>query len=82
MTANGYTCAGYQLSGWTTNVDGTGTGYADKELVLNLTAVNNAIITLYAQWMINPTDRVTVTFVSGDPSKGTLGGTLVFTGIK
>lgn len=35
---------------WTTNADGTGTSYADEQVVSSLTNTNGAEINLYAQW--------------------------------
>jgi len=41
----------YTFVGWNTKVDGTGTGYADNELVENL--ATTWIVDLYAQWSQN-----------------------------
>jgi len=35
---------------WNTDLNGSGTGYADQAEVLNLTSVNNATVDIYAQW--------------------------------
>lgn len=53
LTSNGYTKAGYKFKGWNTNASGTGTTYADKQSVKNLSATNNDTINLYAQWERN-----------------------------
>lgn len=53
LTANTYTKTGYTFTGWNTKADGSGTAFADKQEVLNLTAVNDDEITLYAQWEAN-----------------------------
>ena len=53
LTANEYTRTGYSFNGWNTKADGSGTAYADKASVKNLTSVNGAIVILYAQWSIN-----------------------------
>lgn len=50
LTANGFTRTGYTFKGWNTRADGSGTSYADKASVKNLTAVNGGSVTLYAQW--------------------------------
>ena len=44
---------GYKLAGWNTKKDGSGTGYELDEMVKNLTAVNEGMVTLYAQWEPN-----------------------------
>jgi uncharacterized repeat protein (TIGR02543 family) len=54
LTANAYTRAGYTFTGWNTASDGSGTSYADKADVSNLTAEANGTVTLYAQWTLNP----------------------------
>ena len=50
LTANGYTYEGYRFKSWNTKEDGTGTSYADKASVKNLTTTDGATVTLYAQW--------------------------------
>ncbi|MBO5336926.1 MAG: InlB B-repeat-containing protein [Lachnospiraceae bacterium] len=57
LTKNAYSCIGYEFVGWNTEPDGSGTSYADKADILNLTAYDInaegeslATITLYAQW--------------------------------
>lgn len=54
LFANAFTRAGYTFVGWNTAADGSGTGYADSECVSNLIAVNDATVTLYAQWSLVP----------------------------
>ena len=41
---------GFDFVGWNTEPDGTGTAIANKGFAINLTTVNNDIVTLYAQW--------------------------------
>ncbi len=53
LTANAFTYTGYAFTGWNTESDGTGTAYADEEEIQNLTAVDEAEITLYAQWEVD-----------------------------
>ncbi|MBQ7542143.1 MAG: InlB B-repeat-containing protein [Clostridia bacterium] len=38
------------FNGWNDAADGSGTGYADEESVLNLTSTDGETVTLYAQW--------------------------------
>ncbi len=53
LTANAYTRTGYTFAGWNTAANGSGASYADSQNVSNLTAVNGATVTLYAQWTAN-----------------------------
>ena len=48
LTANTFTRADYDFTGWNTAKDGTGTAYADKT---NITTNEN--VTLYAQWTLH-----------------------------
>ena len=59
LTANGYTRTGFSFNGWNTKADGSGTAYADKASVKNLSSTNGATVTLYAQWTAN---KYTVTY--------------------
>ena len=54
LTENAFTRTGYTFKEWNTAADGTGTTYADKQKVMNLTAVRDEVVTLYAQWTPNP----------------------------
>ena len=54
LAANEFTRSGYRFSGWNTNADGSGTGYADAAA-----ASFTADTTLYAQWTA---EDYTVTF--------------------
>ena len=49
LTTNGFIKAGYVFTGWKES-DGSGKSYSDKETVKNLTSVDGATVTLYAQW--------------------------------
>ncbi len=51
LTANAFTREGYSFTGWNTKEDGSGTSYADKASVSNLT--QSGTVTLYAQWKEN-----------------------------
>ena len=50
LTANLYKGRGFSLAGWNTKPDGSGTPYADKASVSNLTSSAGEVVTLYAQW--------------------------------
>ena len=54
LTANAFTRTGYTFKEWNSKADGTGTVYADGQIVLNLTAVRDEVVTMYAQWTPNP----------------------------
>lgn len=70
LTANTFSRTGYTFEKWTTNADGTGTSYTDKQEVQNLTAENSKTITLCAQWKAN---TYTVNFDANGGS-GTMSG--------
>ena len=53
LNPNTYEKTGYIFSGWNTKSDGSGKNYQDKELVTNLTDIDNDTIELYAQWENN-----------------------------
>ncbi len=65
LTANGFTKEGYTFTGWNTSSDGKGVAYADGASVKNMSSVQGATITLYAQWKAN---KYTVVF---DANSGT-----------
>ena len=74
---------GYTFTGWNTEADGTGTSYADKEVVSNLTSTDNGTFTLYAQWQPN-TASINVTLptyidIPGLSEPTTSGDNVVFT---
>jgi|GEM_PF-2972037 len=53
LTANTFTKKGFAFAGWNTVPDtdtATGTAYADKASVRDLTTTKDATVTLYAQW--------------------------------
>ena len=50
LNPNSFSYGGWNFVGWNTMPDGSGVGYADMDPVLNLSAVENDIVTLYAQW--------------------------------
>ena len=53
LTTVGFSRIGYTFSGWNTKADGTGTSYADKQSVSNLSSTSGAVVSLYAQWTVN-----------------------------
>ena len=53
LTANAFTRTGYHFTGWNTAANGSGTAYADKASVKNLTSTYSGTVTLYAQWEAN-----------------------------
>ena len=53
LSENGYSLPGYNFEGWNTKADGTGTAYADKAEVQNLSD-NGGTVTLYARWSGKP----------------------------
>lgn len=50
LTANAFSRTGHTFMGWNTNAAGTGTSYANKAEVSNLTASDNGTVNLYAKW--------------------------------
>ncbi len=54
VTKNAFKRDGYTFVGWNTAADGTGILVKDKEKVSNLTAENNDVVILYAQWEAIP----------------------------
>ena len=50
LTANAFVKNAAEFVKWNTKADGTGTDYADKQVVKNLTTENRKVIVLYAQW--------------------------------
>ena len=49
LTAKGYFRDGYSFAGWTSASNGSGTSYADRQKVSNLTDRDGDTITLYAK---------------------------------
>ena len=54
LSENGFKRAGHQFVGWNTQANGSGTSYANKQIVKNLTNVDESTVTLYAQWYATP----------------------------
>ena len=60
-----YAREGYTFTGWNTKADGSGTMFADKEKVQNLTTVANDVVYLYAQWQPNGSTTTASIFSDG-----------------
>ena len=54
LPANAFSFSGRTYAGWDTEANGSGTHYDNQAEVKNLTTEDNGIVTLYAQWSINP----------------------------
>ncbi|SFB03322.1 Listeria/Bacterioides repeat-containing protein, partial [Acetitomaculum ruminis DSM 5522] len=50
VAACNYVKSGYIFTGWNTKANGKGTAVSDKGSYKNLTDINGATVTLYAQW--------------------------------
>jgi uncharacterized repeat protein (TIGR02543 family) len=50
LSPNAFARTGYTFGGWNTAANGTGTAYADRASVSNLSAAQDAAVPLYAQW--------------------------------
>lgn len=59
LTANGFTREGYRFVGWATTTDGA-VAYTDTASVENLTAVQDGSVTLYAVWVLESEQSITV----------------------
>lgn len=84
LTANSFTKTGYSFKNWTTNPNGTGTSYNDKQQVKNLANKNGAVVNLYAQWTAK---TYTVTFKANSgkinlDNKGTFTDSQQYTDFK
>ena len=75
LTQNAFTRPGYTFAGWNTEADGSGTPYADRAAVKNLSAETDGSITLYAQWKL---DTPTVT-LEASQAGATYGETITLT---
>jgi len=71
LTQNDYSLNGWNFTGWNTKPDGSGTGYADKASVKNLSSTDGATVILYAQWVQG--EGYAVTAVAGKGVQGTTG---------
>lgn len=69
LTAQNYDRTGYSFVGWNTELNGSGQAFNDGANVVNLTAVNNAGVRLYAQWATND---YTVVFDGNGATSGSM----------
>ena len=53
LTGNAFQKTDNKFAGWNTKPDGSGTAYANREKILNMTEEQDAEVTLYAQWVYN-----------------------------
>lgn len=59
LTKNSYKKTGYRFTGWNTKKDGSGKQYKNTEEFKNLRSNDGAVVSLYAQWIVN---KYTVNF--------------------
>ena len=71
LSANRYVRTGYSFTGWNTSQDGSGTAYADGASVKNLSAKQDSVVFLYAQWSRH---SYTVNFDGNGATSGTMSG--------
>ena len=69
LTQNAFALKGWRFAGWNTEADGSGTPYADKASVKNLSPVDEGIVPLYAQWTPN---KYKVFFSASNATGGTM----------
>ena len=60
IPANGFTRLNHQFNGWNSAADGSGTSYNIEQEVINLSAENGAVYTIFATWKANPLLTVNV----------------------
>ena len=78
LPAVAFTKEGCVFLGWNTKADGSGKFYSDSKIVKNLTSVNGATVTLYAQWAA----IVTVKFDGNGATKNTFADQTFMTGVE
>ena len=66
-----YAKEGYKFNGWNTEANGSGTHYADKATINNLTTTKDDVIPLYAEWEAN---EYTIKLDSNAPTGSTATG--------
>ena len=81
LSANQFTRVGYSFAGWNDKANGSGTSYADQQVVKNLTATENGEKTLYAQWdaIHTVTWMVNGNQAEGDPTTSVVNGKTITT---
>lgn len=50
LSANAFARTGYSFTGWRLGSKDNGTKYSDRQEVLNLTDIDDGVLTMYAQW--------------------------------
>lgn len=50
LIKNTFTREDYEFVGWNTKANGSGTKYKDEASVINMTFIDNEVVTLYAEW--------------------------------
>ena len=50
LNSNGFAKDGFSFKGWNISADGTGQAFEDGASVMNLSSINGATVTLFAQW--------------------------------
>jgi len=68
LRKNSFACKGYIFAGWNEKADGSGRSFLDEETVFNLSEIDGAIVTLYAQW--EPANSTLVIDANGGTYKG------------
>ena len=58
LPSNRFTRVGYYFDGWLTSTTGVHAAYADRQVVSNLTAAADGVVTLYANWTMLTTQMV------------------------
>jgi uncharacterized repeat protein (TIGR02543 family) len=71
LTLNGFTRSDYVFAGWNTAADGSGTSFTNGQQVVNLSAIESDMVTLFAVWEpVSGTLSLTLTvgqILNGDP---------------
>ena len=71
LPANTFKRTGYKFNGWNTRADGSGTTYANRASVKNLTSKADGTVRLYARWKRN---NYTVKFDGNGATSGKMSG--------
>lgn len=77
LTANAFSRLDYDWVGWNTAANGSGTSYAQKQSVKNLTTTPQGVVTMYAQWRPHTNARLSVE-KTVDKEKATVGDKLTY----
>ena len=66
LPENGFAKIGYNFGGWNTKEDGSGTTHKAGEKMKNLSAENDDVVTLYANWLDRGTHSITYELNGGN----------------